>query len=68
MKEVAPPSYHLAISRRGHAGLSQPDRLARDAPQRLAPGVGLILALLLSLGIWGVIWFVGSTLAALWPG
>jgi hypothetical protein len=43
-------------------------RRARDLRRsvRLTPGPGLI-ALLLSLGLWGVIWLAVSSLVSTWP-
>jgi hypothetical protein len=44
-----------------------PSRSAVDPVTKLAPGVGLIIALLLSLGLWGAIWLGASSLTAAWP-
>jgi hypothetical protein len=38
----------------------------RQMATKLAPGAGLIVALLLSLGLWGAIWLTVSRLASLW--
>ena len=38
----------------------------RNLP-RLTPGAALILALLVSSGLWGVVWLVVSSLASTWP-
>ena len=40
---------------------------AAEATSRLAPGASLLLALLLSLGLWGGIWRIVSTLISMWP-
>ena len=40
---------------------------AAEATSRLAPGASLLLALLLSLGLWGGIWEIVSTLISMWP-
>ena len=42
-------------------------RSAVDEVTKLAPRAGLIIALLLSLGLWGAIWLAASSLAAAWP-
>jgi hypothetical protein len=49
--DVVPPSYDAAVSRSGHLGRFHPDAAAHDTIPRLAPGVALILVLLLSLGL-----------------
>jgi hypothetical protein len=59
---VVPSSYHSAVSPSGHPG-----GVPRHAIPRLAPGAALIVALLLSLGLWGTVWLVVSALAAMWP-
>ena len=41
-------------------------RSAVDAATKLAPGAGLILAVLLSLGLWGAIWQTVHSLTAVW--
>src|ERR1700751_4926845 len=41
-------SYHAAVSTSGHPGRLHPHAVACDAISRLAPGAGLIVALLLS--------------------
>jgi len=64
---VVPLSYHSPISRSGHPGRFHPDEAARDAISRLAPGVALVMALLLSIGLWGAVWLAASALAAVWP-
>jgi hypothetical protein len=58
------------ISERGHRtvylrGLD--GRFARRITTRLRPGLALIVALLLSLGLWGVAWLVVSSLVSAWP-
>jgi hypothetical protein len=65
--DVVPPSYHAAVSRSGHPGRFDPDIAAHDAIPRLAPGVALILVLLLSIGLWGAMWLAASALTAMWP-
>jgi hypothetical protein len=64
---LAQPQYHTAIFRTGHAGRFQPDAAAGEATPKFAPGVGLILALVLSLGLWGLVWLTASALVAAWP-
>jgi len=64
---VVPSSYHSAGSPSGHPGRFHPDVAPRDAIPRLAPGAALIVALLLSVGLWSVIWVAASSLAAMWP-
>ena len=64
--DVVPRSYDAAVSRSGHLGL-HPDAAARDAIPRLAPGVALIVVLLLSVGLWGAMWLAASALTAMWP-
>jgi hypothetical protein len=41
-------------------------RSGRRIAERIRPGAGLI-ALLLSLGLWGAIWLAVSSLASTWP-
>jgi hypothetical protein len=65
--DVVPPSYDAAVSRSGHLGRLHPDAAARDAIPRLAPGVALIVLLLLSVGLWGAIWLAVSAFIAMWP-
>jgi hypothetical protein len=65
--DVVPPSYHPAVSRSGYPGRFHPDAAARDPIPRLARGVGLIVVLLLSAGLWGAIWLAVSALAAVSP-
>jgi hypothetical protein len=65
--DVVPPSYDAAVSRSGHLGRFHPDAAARDAIPRLAPGVALIVVLLLSVGLWGAMWLAASALTAMWP-
>jgi hypothetical protein len=55
-ESVVPRSYHSAVSRSGHPGRFRQDDVARDAVPRLAPGAAIIVALLLSLGLWGAVW------------
>jgi hypothetical protein len=65
--DVLPPSCDTAVSRSGRLGRFHPDAAARDAIPRLAPGVALIVVLLLSVGLWGAIWLTASALATLLP-
>jgi len=65
--DVVSPSYDSAVSESGHSGRFHPDAAASDAIPRLAPGVGLIVVLLLSLGFWGAVWLVVSALGSVWP-
>src|ERR1700730_10008349 len=64
---VVPSSYHSAVSPSGHPGRFHPDGVPRDAIPRLAPGAALIVTLLLSVGLWSVIWLAVSALAAMRP-
>jgi hypothetical protein len=66
-ENAVPSSYHSAVSRSGHPGRFHPDAAPRDPIPRLAPGLGLIVALLLSVGLWGAVWLAASALAAVWP-
>jgi hypothetical protein len=54
---------HLALYRRAH----DLRRSGRRIISRLATGAELIAALLLSLGLWGVIWLAVSSLVSAWP-
>jgi hypothetical protein len=47
-----------------HAGQSLSEPTAADATTKLAPGAGLIVALFLSVGLWGGIWQAVSSLTA----
>ena len=40
---------------------------ARRIAQRIMPAAELIAALLFSLGLWGVVWLVVSSLVSAWP-
>jgi hypothetical protein len=62
-------SYHSAASTSGHPGGRTPLILVveDDAIPRLAPGAALIVTLLLSAGLWGVVWLTVSASAAMWP-
>jgi len=64
---VVPQSYHSPVSRSGHPGRFHPDAAPRDPIPRLAPGLGLIVAVLLSVGLWGAVWLAASALAPVWP-
>ena len=48
-------------------GSRSPDAAATDAILRLAPGVGLIVVLFLTIGLWGAVWLVVSALGSVWP-
>jgi hypothetical protein len=65
--DVVSPSYDPAVSKSGHFGRFHPDAAASDAIPRLAPGVGLIVVLLLSFGLWGAVWLVAFALIAAGP-
>ena len=58
--------YYFANTRSHHAGRSRSEPTAADAATKLAPGAGLIVALLLSLGLWAAIWQAVSSLIAAW--
>ena len=45
---------------RRHNAITRPARSEREGP--LAPGVALVMIVLLSLGLWGVIWLAVSSL------
>jgi hypothetical protein len=40
---------------------------AAETAPKLAAGPSLLLALLLSLGLWGAIWWVASAVISMWP-
>jgi len=54
---------HPAVYRRAQ----NVSRFPRRIIPRLKPGHALIVALLLSLGLWGVAWLVVSSLVSAWP-
>jgi hypothetical protein len=64
---VAQSSYATDVLRGRQAGRFHLDDATGDATPRLAPGAGLILALALLLGLWGLVWLAASTLIARWP-
>jgi len=63
---TVPKVHYLAGSRSVPAGTHRSQRTAPAAATRLAPGLGLIVALLFSLGLWGSMWLAASSLAAAW--
>lgn len=65
--DLVPPSYDSAVSWSGPPARFDPDAAARNLIPRLAPGFGLIVVLLLSVGLWGAIWLAVSALIAVWP-
>jgi hypothetical protein len=65
--DVVSPSYDSAVSESDHPGRFHPDAAASDAIPRLAAGVGLIVVLFLSIGLWGAVWLVVSALGSVWP-
>jgi hypothetical protein len=65
--DVVSPSYPSAVSESGRPGRFRPDAAASDAIPRLAPGVGLIVVLFLSIGFWGAVWLVVSALGSVCP-
>ena len=50
---------------RRHNALTRPGQSERGGP--LSPGVALVMIVLLSLGLWCVIWFGVSSLASALP-
>ena len=63
----APKFWDLSDPTRLDPRRSRPEPTTAAATPRLTPGAGLILALLLSLGLWAAIWEAGSSLALAWP-
>ena|SRR5271168_2556178 len=61
---TAPKFDNLAEPRSRHTGQSRSEPTV--AATTLMPGAGLLLALLLSLGLWAAIWQAVSSLAATW--
>ena len=59
----APKFHDFRHPTRGDIGRSQS---AVAAETKLAPGAALIVAMLLSLGLWGAIWLAVSPLFAAW--
>jgi hypothetical protein len=57
---------HYSASLRSLSDLD-PRPQAAETAYRLAAGPSLLLALLLSLGLWGAIWWVVSAIIAIWP-
>ena len=66
-ENIVQPSYRSAAFRSGHSRPIHPTAADLDAVPKLAPGAGLILALVLSLALWGLVWLAGSAVAAAWP-
>jgi len=58
-----PKLYYLSDHRRIDLGRSP---TAADAVAKPSPATGLIVALLLSLALWGAVWLGISSLAAQW--
>ena len=57
----------------GHAGNPLAGRpraqpATADTATKISPGAGLLLSLILSLGLWAVIWPALSSMAAAWLG
>jgi hypothetical protein len=64
-RHAVPHHGYAAEYRRRHDAISGPDQSEREGP--LAPGVALIMIVLLSLGLWCVIWLGVSSLASALP-
>jgi hypothetical protein len=60
-RHTVPHHAYAAEYWRRHTAISRPDQSEREGP--LAPGVALIMIVLLSLGFWFVIWLAVSSLA-----
>jgi hypothetical protein len=58
----APKFHHVAGSQSVYAGRSRSEPTAADASTKLTTGAGLIVALLVSLGLWAAIWLSVSSL------
>ena len=63
---TAPKFDNLACSRSLHAGRSRSEPAAAKAAPLVTPGARLMIALLLSLALWGAIWLGVSRFASLW--
>ena len=59
-RHTVPHFGYAAEFRRRHNAISRPDQSERESP--LAPGIALVMIVLLSLGLWGVIWLAVSSL------
>ena len=59
-RHTAPHFGYAAEYWRRHKAITRPDQSEREGP--LAPGVALVMIVLLSLGFWGVIWLAVSSL------
>ena len=66
MDEDIASAFFPAPFRSPQARLFRLNPPANDVDPRLSPEAGLILALLLSLGLWCVIWAAISALAGAW--
>jgi hypothetical protein len=64
-RHTVPHYGYAAEFRRRHNAISRPDQSEREGP--LAPGVALIMIVLLSLGLWCIIWLAVSSLASALP-
>lgn len=64
-RHTVPHHAYAAEYWRRHNAISGPDQSEREGP--LAPGVALIMVVLLSLGLWCVIWLAVSSFASALP-
>ena len=62
-RHTAPHFGYAAEYWRRHNAITRPDQSEREGREGpLAPGVALVMIVLLSLGLWGVIWLAVSSL------